>query len=75
MTGRCAPWQMRLAATIALQAWEMYVPDLADRFSADAAPILAGDLTGGPDALVIVGEYDPLHDEGIAYAIDNALND
>jgi acetyl esterase len=52
----------------ALQAWQMYTPDLADRQNADAAPILASDLANSPSALIIVGEYDPLHDEGIAYA-------
>ena len=53
---------------IALQAWQMYIPNLTDRKNADAAPILANDLAGVPGALIIVGEYDPLHDEGVAYA-------
>jgi len=44
---------------------EHYRPDITD---ARAAPINADNLAGLPPALVIVAGYDPLRDEGKAYA-------
>ena len=52
----------------AVGAWQMYTPNIADRKNGDAAPIFAANLTGSPKALLIMGEYDPLRDEGLAYA-------
>jgi acetyl esterase len=52
----------------ARQAWQMYVPDIGERSNGDAAPIFATNLAGSPKALIIVGGFDPLRDEGLAYA-------
>ncbi|GAA3649570.1 hypothetical protein GCM10022237_06620 [Nocardioides ginsengisoli] len=48
--------------------WDRYLPETSARTSADASPRLAADLSGLPPALVYLAEYDPLHDDGKAYA-------
>jgi len=54
------------------RSWAYYlgdqVPAGSDKVSAYAAPARADDLTGLPPAYVSTMEFDPLRDEGIAYA-------
>ena len=61
------PWLTRPAME---SFWNAYLPDVAMRKRITAAPLNASidELTGLPDALVIVAEHDVVRDEGEGYA-------
>jgi len=53
----------------AIQSWRCYLGDEPGEVSPYASPSLAEDLSGLPPAFVTAMEFDPLRDEGIAYAL------
>ncbi|MDN5821237.1 MAG: alpha/beta hydrolase [Brachybacterium sp.] len=58
----------RLTSTEMRDYLDLYVPDPEQRRSRLVAPLMAPDLTGQPDTLMITAELDLLCDEGEAYA-------
>lgn len=52
----------------AVEIWDMYLRAPADAYHPYASPAHAPTLRGLPPALVVLGDYDVLRDEGSAYA-------
>lgn len=48
--------------------WRQYLANEAQADEVTASPLRTRDLSGLPTALVLIAEYDPLADEGVAYA-------
>jgi acetyl esterase len=54
--------------------WDLYTRTEIDAHNKYASPLRARDLSGLPSATVMTSEFDPLRDEGVAYAerLDNS---
>jgi acetyl esterase len=57
-----------LSAAMMRWFWQQYLEDAGQGADPLASPLRATELAGLPPALVVTAEYDPLRDEGEAYA-------
>ena len=57
-----------LSETVMRACWQQYLNDDSEGAQAYASPLRAADLSALPRSLTITAEYDPLRDEGEAYA-------
>ncbi len=48
--------------------WDQYCPDVRERNNPQASPLQSQNFSGLPAALIMTAEFDPLRDEGEAYA-------
>jgi acetyl esterase len=53
--------------------WQLYLNDLSQANHLYASPLKASDLSNLPPALIITAEYDPVRDDGEAYAAQLSL--
>lgn len=59
-----------LTKAVSQRVYDQYIPDGVNRRNPYVSPLWAKDLKHLPPALVVTGEFDPLRDEGEAYAME-----